>query len=92
MRQLIEGQLDLLRRFDARLTEARRRRERLLELLDRLRLQLADLRAQDTVVAGPGDAGEITARVREVCAEVERQAGALGELRTQARPPDEKTL
>jgi len=76
MRRLIEGQLDLLRRFEARATEARRRRERLIDLLDRLRLQLADLRAQDTVVTGPSDAREITARIREVCAEVEREAGA----------------
>ena len=92
MRQLIEGQLDLLRRFEARVTQARRRRERLIDLLQRLRLQLADLRARDTVVTGPSDAGEITARIREVCAEVERQTGTLGELRTQVAPPDEETL
>ena len=78
MRQLIQGQLELIRRLEGRVTEARQRRERLIDLLQRLRVQLADLRAQDTVVTGSTDAGEITAHVREVCAEIDRQTSFPG--------------
>ncbi len=92
MRQLIEGQLELIRRFEARVTEARRRRERLIDLLQRLRVQLADLRAQDTVVTVPTDAGEITAHIREVCAEIDRQTSGLAEPLTRGGPSDGETL
>lgn len=74
MRGLLSSQLELLRRMQGRLEEARARHARLTEALRTLWLQLADLRAaaaQDDVVAA-----DLTGRLRALCNEMQRQVEA----------------
>lgn len=77
MRRLVGEQLALVRRLEFRVGEARRQRQRVIELLRNLWLQLADPRAGDS--ADTQQASEVSARVRAVCVDIERCAAAVGD-------------
>ncbi len=78
MRQLLQGQLDLVHRLAVQLDAATTRRAQLLGLLRTLWLQLANLRA--ATAAGALDSHEVTAPIRALCQEIERHAAATEEV------------
>jgi predicted Ser/Thr protein kinase len=78
LRQMLASQRDLLARLASQLAAAMRDRERLLDLLRTLWLQVANLRAE---MARDERAGsEITGRIRSVVAEIEGYSAAAAIL------------
>jgi hypothetical protein len=81
MRELYVAQLGLLRRLGDRLDEVTARRQRVLELLRVLWLQLSSVRGQ---IAEAGLDHEVTGRIRSLIADAERYSVELRELEQQA--------
>ena len=79
VRRLLEEQLELMRRFEARVAQARQRRDHLIELLRQLWVQLAAIQAQGT--AGTDPNGTPNA-IGSVYAEIDRQTSAMSETQT----------
>ena len=77
MRQLVQGQLDLMRRLAVQLDAATAKRAQLLGLLRTLWLQLANLRA--ATAADALHSHEVTAPIRALCQEIEQHAAATEE-------------
>jgi hypothetical protein len=74
---LAQHQLNLLKRLADRLAEARSRQLKLTDLLQTLRLNMLDLRAQ-VAHASRADNG-VTSGIRDLCADIERHVSALSE-------------
>ena len=79
LRQMLVNQRDLLRRLGERLRDATARRERVVDLLRTLWLQVANLRAESARDAL--GATEVTGRIRALCEEISRHAQAAAEVR-----------
>jgi predicted Ser/Thr protein kinase len=84
MRALFEQQLQLIGELEARLARASDRRERRVELLKSLWLEIANLKAAATVRVD----GETSARVQAICARIAASHGAA----TQGVDDDSPTL
>ncbi len=82
LRQMLENQRDLLRRLAGQLTETTRRRDRMVDLLRTLWLQVASLRAE--AVRDSRMDSEITGRIRAVVAEIAALENASATLRVGA--------
>ena len=78
MRGLLSDQLELIRRLRARLDAATTRRAHLISMLRTLWLHLAELRAQNAREVDMS--AEVTAPVRELCAEIGRRVDAGVEI------------
>lgn len=87
MRELIQHQLDLMRRLAGRLDATQERRARMLDLLKTLWLQVASLHAE-TAPTPPGS-DEITGRIRALCEEIEGHVAATEETALLLTPPAE---
>ena len=77
MRELYVAQLGLLRRLGDRLDDVTTRRQRVLELLRLLWLQLSSVRGQ---LAEAGLDHEVTGRIRSLVADAERYSAELRDL------------
>ena len=87
LRQMLTNQGDLLLRLSEQLAGATRSRERLLDLLRTLWLQVANLR---TEAAGEAlDGSEVSGRIRAVVAEIGAYADASATLRFDMPPSSE---
>jgi hypothetical protein len=87
VRGLLEKQLDLVRRLQARIDEGREERNRRIEMLKTLALHLASLRAG--AAKAPADVPSLSERVRRLCGEIDGQALALAEARAAAARVEE---
>ena len=86
MRVLLERQLELLRRLDARLEAATAQRERHIGMLRTLSLYVANLRARTAEESL--ESGEVTSQIRALCDAIEQHGDALGvERAAMAVPP-----
>ena len=79
MRTLVEKQLDLVRELSARIEEGREERNRRVEMLKTLALNLTSLRAR--AAEAPTEVPSLSDRVRQLCDEIGGQALALAEAR-----------
>ena len=77
MRELVQEQLELARGLAAQLDAARERRDRLMDLLKTLWLQVANLRARATEAAF--DSGEISDKIRAISEDIQRYVEAADE-------------
>jgi cytochrome c556 len=78
LRELAQHQLQLLERLAGRLAEARSRQLKLADLLQMLRLNMVDLRAQVARASRADDA--VTSEIRHLCADIERYVSAASEV------------
>jgi hypothetical protein len=78
LRQMLASQRELLTRLASQLAAAIRDRERMLDLLRTLWLQVANLRAE--MARDELTGGEITGRIRSVVAEIEGYSAAAASL------------
>jgi hypothetical protein len=84
MRALLTSQLELLRRMQTRLEDARSRRDRIHEGLRTLWLQVADLRA--LAAQNNTSATDVTGRLRALCEEMQRQTNAADSVAALVAP------
>jgi protein kinase-like protein len=89
VRALLETQLELVRRLQARIEEGREDRNRRVEMLKTLALHLASLRAG--AAEAPADVPSLSESVRRLCAEIDGQAHALADARASARMTASRT-
>ena len=82
MRPLLEKQLDLVRELSARIEDGRDERNRRVEMLKTLALNLTALRARAS--EAPTEVPSLSDRVRQLCDEIGGQAMALAEARAAA--------
>jgi hypothetical protein len=82
VRILLEKQLDLVRELSARIEEGREERNRRVEMLKTLALNLTSLRAR--AAEAPTEVPSLSDRVRQLCDEIGGQALALAQARTEA--------
>ena len=80
MRELVQHQLDLMRRLAGRLEAAQDRKTRMLDLLKTLWLQVADLRAQSA--QEEFDSSEITDKISLLNEEIEIYVESAKETET----------
>jgi hypothetical protein len=90
LRELAQHQLNLLKRLADRLAEARSRQLKLTDLLQTLRLNMLDLRAQ-VAHASRADNG-VTSGIRDLCADIERHVSALSEAERTTRSGPNATV
>ena len=74
MLELLEGQAELFRQLETRSRDAMARRDRVVELLRTLWLQVSNLRAQSA--KDSFDTAEITGEIRSLCQDIERHVSA----------------
>jgi hypothetical protein len=77
MRELSQNQLELLQRLDRRLENAKERRARMLQMLQTLWLQVAELRAQAAEDSSRGT--EVTGKILAICGDIREYVSAHDE-------------
>ncbi len=86
MRELLSGQLKLMRQLTESLEQATDRRSHLLEMLNTLWLQVGNLRAE--AARESLESHEVTGKIRALCEEIERHTDATGEVDQLIAPPE----
>jgi hypothetical protein len=84
MRELLERQLHLVTELEARQAQVRARRERLVEQLRTLSLQIANLRAEGA--HNSAAASEITGRIHAICRGIDYRIEGVKEVRAITYP------
>ena len=88
VRDLLDRQLAMFRQIEARQAEVSARRQRLVEHLRLLGLQIAHLRAQAAAVT---DTAEVTGRIRQLCQSLDARISGISEVNKLLERPREPT-